>query len=48
LGQAERFLKELPHSEVSRLVMRLPTGAQLGIDFRRVPTRFPFVAFVPR
>src|SRR5712692_276703 len=48
LGLAERFLKELPHTEVSRLTMRLPTGAQLGIDFRRLPTRFPFLVFVPQ
>jgi 2-polyprenyl-6-methoxyphenol hydroxylase-like FAD-dependent oxidoreductase len=48
LGLAERFLTELPHTEVSRLIMRLPTGAQLGIDFRRLPTRFPFLAFLPQ
>jgi 2-polyprenyl-6-methoxyphenol hydroxylase-like FAD-dependent oxidoreductase len=28
--------------------MRLPTRAQLGIDSRRLPTRFPFLAFVPQ
>jgi 2-polyprenyl-6-methoxyphenol hydroxylase-like FAD-dependent oxidoreductase len=49
LGLADRFLTELPpHTEVRRLVMRLPTRAQLGIDFRRLPTRFPFLAFVPQ
>jgi 2-polyprenyl-6-methoxyphenol hydroxylase-like FAD-dependent oxidoreductase len=47
LGLAERFL-QLPHSEVAQLVVRLPTGDRLDIDFRRLPTRFPFVAFVPQ
>src|SRR5258708_23580097 len=40
LGLAERFL-ELPHSEVARLVMRLPSGEKLDIDMRRLPTPFP-------
>ncbi len=48
LGLAERFLTELPHTKVSRLSMRLPTGAQFGIDFGRLPTRFPYLAFVPQ
>jgi len=33
LGLAERFL-ELPHSEVAQLVMRLPDGTGLDLDFR--------------
>src|ERR1700730_4756363 len=48
LGLADRFLTELPHTEVSRLAFTLPTGDQLGLDFRRLPTRFPFIAFVPQ
>src|SRR5712691_5142523 len=48
LGLVERFLTELPHTKVSRLSMRLPTGAQLGIDLGRLPTRFPYLAFVPQ
>ncbi len=48
LGLAERFLRELPHSEVSHLQMRLPTGASMQMDFRRLPTRFKFIAFVPQ
>src|SRR5438270_1832840 len=48
LGLAERFLRELPHTEVRRLVMRLPNGAPFAIDFGRLPTRFPFLAFVPQ
>ena len=48
LGLADRFLRELPHSELSHLEARLPTGALMSIDFRRVPTRFQFIAFVPQ
>ena len=48
LGLAERFLAELPHTEVRRLILRLPTGAPFGIDFGRLPTRFPFMTFVPQ
>ncbi len=48
LGLADRLLRELPHSEVSHLEMRLPTGMQVTIDFRRLPSRFKFVAFVPQ
>src|SRR5438552_7543988 len=28
--------------------MRLPNGAPFAIDFGRLPTRFPFLAFVPQ
>ncbi len=48
LGLADRFLAELPHSKVSRLDMRLPSGEQLVVDFSTLPTRFPFIAFVPQ
>src|SRR5919199_5590445 len=48
LGLADRFLKELPHSEVSQLAVRLPSGADISIDFRGLGTRFPFIAFVPQ
>jgi 2-polyprenyl-6-methoxyphenol hydroxylase-like FAD-dependent oxidoreductase len=48
LGLAERFLTELPHTQVSRLAIRLPTGAQLEIDFGRLRTRFPILVFVPQ
>ena len=47
LGLAERFL-ELPHTEVARVVMRLPGGDGLDVDFRRLPSRFRFLAFVPQ
>src|SRR5438552_2547497 len=47
LGLAERFL-ELPHSETEVLTARLPNGERLGVDFRHLGGRFPFVAFVPQ
>ena len=48
LGLADRFLSELPHSEVSQLEVRLPGGTAVSIDFRALPTRFRFIAFVPQ
>jgi 2-polyprenyl-6-methoxyphenol hydroxylase-like FAD-dependent oxidoreductase len=48
LGLADRFLAELPHSEVSQLEARLPSGAPITLDFRGLGTRFPFIAFVPQ
>src|SRR6202521_3107315 len=47
LGLAERFLRESAHPEVRELVMRLPDGHVLTIAYGRLPTRFPFIAFVP-
>src|SRR5262249_14419193 len=47
LGLADRFLT-IPHSEVAHLVARLPSGDAIDLDFRRQPTRFQFVAFVPQ
>src|SRR5579859_4322757 len=35
LGLADRFLSELPHSEVRELKMRLPNGLDMSVDFRR-------------
>jgi 2-polyprenyl-6-methoxyphenol hydroxylase-like FAD-dependent oxidoreductase len=48
LGLADRFLQELPHSEVSELQFRLPDGTVMQQDFRAIPSRFKFVAFVPQ
>jgi 2-polyprenyl-6-methoxyphenol hydroxylase-like FAD-dependent oxidoreductase len=48
LGLADRFLSELPHSEVRQLQMRLANGARFGLDFRGLPSRFKFIAFVPQ
>src|SRR3954467_216718 len=47
LGLAERFLP-LPHSEVASASMRSPAGLEITFSFRRLPTRFPFIAFVPQ
>src|SRR5436190_5691849 len=47
LGLAERFL-QLPHSEVSSIAARTPAGLDIDVSFRRLPTRFPFIAFVPQ
>jgi 2-polyprenyl-6-methoxyphenol hydroxylase-like FAD-dependent oxidoreductase len=48
LGLADRFLSEVPHSEVSRLQVRLPNGVEVDVDFRALGTRFAFIAFVPQ
>ncbi len=48
LGLAERFLREVPHAEVSQLELRLPAGLPVTIDFHHVPTRFQFIALVPQ
>jgi 2-polyprenyl-6-methoxyphenol hydroxylase-like FAD-dependent oxidoreductase len=48
IGLADRLLRELPHSEVAQLEVRLPTGAHFGIDFRSLKSRFKFIAFVPQ
>ncbi|HEU0114744.1 MAG TPA: FAD-dependent oxidoreductase, partial [Thermomicrobiales bacterium] len=47
LGLAERFLR-LPHSEVATLMFPVPSGPPLAFTFRRLKTRFPFIAFVPQ
>lgn len=47
LGLAERFL-QLPHTEVSSLTARTPAGLDIDFTFRRLKTRFPFIAFVPQ
>jgi 2-polyprenyl-6-methoxyphenol hydroxylase-like FAD-dependent oxidoreductase len=47
LDLAERFL-QLPHSEVSSLTARTPAGLDIDFSFRRLKTRFPFIAFVPQ
>ena len=47
LSLAERFL-QLPHSEVSSVTARTPAGQDIDFSFRRLKTRFPFIAFVPQ
>jgi 2-polyprenyl-6-methoxyphenol hydroxylase-like FAD-dependent oxidoreductase len=48
LGLADRFLREVPHSEVTELQFRLPDGTRVRQDFRTIPSRFKFVAFAPQ
>src|SRR6188472_254982 len=47
LGLADRFL-ELPHSRVAGARINIPGGTTVELSFRRLKTRFPFVAFVPQ
>jgi 2-polyprenyl-6-methoxyphenol hydroxylase-like FAD-dependent oxidoreductase len=47
LGLADRFLAA-QHNRVSQLVARLASGEPVRMDFSTLPTRFPYVAFVPQ
>ena len=47
LGLAERFLR-LPHSQVATVALPAAAGVPLAFTFRRLKTRFPFIAFVPQ
>ncbi len=47
VGLAERFLR-LPHSKVTAFTIRAASGDLLSIDFQWLPTRFPYIAFVPQ
>lgn len=47
LGLAARFL-ELPHSRSTALSLQTSAGDKIGFSFREVPTRYPFIAFVPQ
>jgi len=47
LGLAEPFL-QLSHSEVASVTARTPAGLDIAFSFRRLKTRFPFIAFVPQ
>lgn len=46
LGLADRFF-QLRHTRVESLELETPAGSVIVADFRRLPTRYPFVAFVP-
>jgi 2-polyprenyl-6-methoxyphenol hydroxylase-like FAD-dependent oxidoreductase len=48
LGLADRFLSELPHSEVTEMQFRFPDDRVLTFNFDRLPTHFKFLAFVPQ
>ena len=47
LGLAESFLA-LPHSEVSDVGGRTTAGQTIAFTFKRLSTKFPFIAFVPQ
>jgi 2-polyprenyl-6-methoxyphenol hydroxylase-like FAD-dependent oxidoreductase len=47
LGLADRFLA-LPHHKVSKIVARSLSGQQVVFSLARLPTRFPYIAFVPQ
>jgi 2-polyprenyl-6-methoxyphenol hydroxylase-like FAD-dependent oxidoreductase len=47
LGLAERFL-ELPHSRMPGVVFEMPGERNLELSFKRLRTRFPYIAFVPQ
>jgi 2-polyprenyl-6-methoxyphenol hydroxylase-like FAD-dependent oxidoreductase len=47
LGLAEKLLR-LKHTKAPRLRFRTPQGTVTVADFRRLKTRFPYVAFMPQ
>jgi 2-polyprenyl-6-methoxyphenol hydroxylase-like FAD-dependent oxidoreductase len=47
IGLADEFLK-LPHSKVSKVVLRTTAGQSLELSLERLKTRFRFIAFVPQ
>lgn len=47
LGLADRFL-ELPHSRVPGVTFDVPGQHRVELSFKRLRTRFPFIAFVPQ
>jgi len=47
LGLVDEFLK-LPHSKVSAVQVQTTSGHALRISLERVPSKFPFIAFMPQ
>jgi len=47
VGLAERFLA-LPHSRSADFSLRTSVGETIRLSFEGVPTRYPFIAFVPQ
>jgi 2-polyprenyl-6-methoxyphenol hydroxylase-like FAD-dependent oxidoreductase len=47
LGIVDEFLK-LPHSRVSRVQLQTTAGQTLALSLERLPTKFPFIAFMPQ
>jgi 2-polyprenyl-6-methoxyphenol hydroxylase-like FAD-dependent oxidoreductase len=47
LGLVDDFLK-LPHSRVSRVQLQTTAGQTLRLSLERLPTKFPFIVFMPQ
>lgn len=47
LGLVDRLL-DLPHTKISVLPIQTSTGPFVPLDFRRLKTRFPYIAFMPQ
>jgi 2-polyprenyl-6-methoxyphenol hydroxylase-like FAD-dependent oxidoreductase len=47
IGLADRLL-DLPHTKVSVLPIQTSTGPFVPLDFRRLKTKFPYIAFMPQ
>jgi 2-polyprenyl-6-methoxyphenol hydroxylase-like FAD-dependent oxidoreductase len=47
LGLVDEFLR-LPHSKVSRVQLQTTTGQRLMLSLERLPTKFPFIVFMPQ
>src|SRR5256714_147463 len=47
LGLADEFLK-LPHSKVSAVQLQTTAGETVRVSLERVPSKFPFIAFMPQ
>jgi 2-polyprenyl-6-methoxyphenol hydroxylase-like FAD-dependent oxidoreductase len=47
LGLIDEFLK-LPHSKVSSVQMQTTAGQSVRVSLERLPSKFPFIAFMPQ
>jgi 2-polyprenyl-6-methoxyphenol hydroxylase-like FAD-dependent oxidoreductase len=47
LGLADEFLR-LPHTKVSRVQLQTTAGQTLALSLERLPTKFPYIAFMPQ
>jgi 2-polyprenyl-6-methoxyphenol hydroxylase-like FAD-dependent oxidoreductase len=47
VGLADRFLA-LPHRKVSTVIGRTASGQEISFSLSRLPTKFPYIAFVPQ
>src|SRR5579862_5839516 len=47
LGLADEFLT-LPHNKVSRVQVQTTAGQTLTLSLERLPTKFPYIVFMPQ